>query len=198
MVITSAVVNGTNAVIGYDHVAGSTLRFPLSSFRSISGHGRRSRRCSSAALWQVESAARDVRCHACGGELIESVPARRTSPPAAHRACLDVIDHGNAEGGIKPAGEQAARRAAWQASAYPRELRGPAGCVPLPPWSQARRRLRLRPRPRQDVRHGLPVGFPYIDILRYGGKPCLATSPAKVLLPRSRYTERRLAEIVDE
>ena len=84
VVITSAVVNGTNAVIGYDHVVGSTLRFPLSSFRSISrARATRSRRCSSAALWQagVCSARRPMPC-AWWQSLSSAMPTKRTNRPA--------------------------------------------------------------------------------------------------------------------
>ena len=69
VVITSAVVNGTNAVIGYDHVAGEYFTIPFELIPvyfpgtgdTFSGgaHGPR--------YGRLESAARDVRCHACGG-----------------------------------------------------------------------------------------------------------------------------------
>lgn len=54
VVITSAVVDGANVVIGYDHVAGEYFTIPFDLIPVyFPGTATRSRRCSSAALWQV-------------------------------------------------------------------------------------------------------------------------------------------------
>ncbi len=84
VVITSAVVDGTNAVIGYDHVASETSPFRSSSSRSTSPvRATRSPRCCSAALWPVGrcSAPRLTPC-AWSPSLSSATPTRRTSPPA--------------------------------------------------------------------------------------------------------------------
>ena len=196
VVITSAKVDGASAVIGYDHVAGEYFTIP---FELIPVYFPGTGDTFSSVLvgrvmagWSLQRATTDAM--RVVAELIErNADQEDKSAGLPIEACLDVIDHEYRRRGRRQAcgRERAARCAAWQASAYPRELRGPAGCVPLSPWSQAGRRLRLRSRPRQDVRYGLSRG---LSLYRY---PALRRNRAwqrarygKVLLPRGRYAER--------
>ena len=65
VVITSAVVNGTNAVIGYDHVAGEYFTIP---FELIPGYGRYVLgRAYGSRDERLDASARHGRCHARGG-----------------------------------------------------------------------------------------------------------------------------------
>ena len=97
VVITSAVVNGTNAVIGYDHVAGGVLHD--SPFELIPVYFPGTGDTFSAVLmgrvmagWSLQRATSDAM--RVVAELIErNADQEDKSAGLPIEACLDVIDH---------------------------------------------------------------------------------------------------------